>query len=455
MNEFEQMKDDLLGRIERGLKHGQAKGAKSLDLYIIKSNELVINIDAGIITAQRGGTIGVGCRCVIDRKVGFASASGITESSVDFAIESAISGAKINQADDRWESFIQNAKTGKEGIIDSSVLDVSSEEAVLCADTIFQEAKDYDPRITSVSGGVYVGFGAFAVGNTEGIAKASATTGTFGQSYITAVENGKTKTGFDYIMDRGVPSFDGIGKKGAEKAIKLLSASSLGKSEQTKFIFDPIAAGQFIKTALSNSVNGKSVVEGRSSFADRIGDQVGVETLNIYDDGQILEDPNVQAIDGEGYPRSTTPIIEKGVLKTFIFDNYYAKTYGAESTGNASRAGPQSYESLPTVSPTTISVTPGSKDLDSLITEIGNGILVTDFLMGMMHSNLISGDFSVVSPSSFVIENGEVKHPLEAVTIAGNLYSAFNQILSFGNDNELTFMGKVPSIAFDGFTVSG
>ncbi|MHA2138809.1 MAG: TldD/PmbA family protein [Candidatus Hodarchaeales archaeon] len=455
MNEFDGMKDDLLSRIERGLKHGIAEGANSLDLYLIKYNELSINMDAGIITAQRGGTIGVGCRCVLDKRIGFASASGITDSAVDFAIESAIVGAKINQPDDRWESFIQNPNSGKDGIIDTSVLDLSSEEAVLGADTIFQEAKNFDPRITSVSGGVYVGYGAFAVGNSDGIAKASATTGTFGQSYITAVENGKTKTGFDYIMDRGVPSFDGIGTKGAEKAIKLLNSTPLGKSEQSKFIFDPIAAGQFIKTALSNSVNGKSVVEGRSSFADRIGDQVGVKDLDIYDDGQILEDPNVQAIDGEGYPRTTTPIIEKGVLKTFIFDNYNAKSYGTESTGNANRGGPQSYESLPTVSPTTISVTPGSKDLDGLIAEIGNGILVTDFLMGMMHSNLISGDFSIVSPSSFVIENGEVKHPVEAVTIAGNLYSAFNHIISFGNENQLTFMGKVPSIAFDGFTVSG
>jgi len=274
MNEFDIMKDDLLSRIERGLKHGVAEGAKSLDLYLIKYNELSISMDAGIITAQRGGTIGVGCRCVLDKKIGFASSSGITESAVDFAIESAITGAKINQVDDRWESFIQNPKSGKEGIIDTSVLDLSSEEAVLGAETIFKEARGFDPRITSVSGGVYVGYGAFAVGNTDGIAKASATTGTFGQSYITAVENGKTKTGFDYIMDRGVPSFDGIGTKGAEKAIKLLKATPLGKSEQTKFVFDPIAAGQFIKTALSNSVNGKSVVEGRSSFADRIGDQV-------------------------------------------------------------------------------------------------------------------------------------------------------------------------------------
>ena len=119
MNEFDGMKNDLLSRIERGLKHGIAEGANSLDLYLIKYNEFSINMDAGIITAQRGGTIGVGCRCVLDKRIGFASASGITDSAVDFAIESAIVGAKINQPDDRWESFIQNPNSGKDGIIDN------------------------------------------------------------------------------------------------------------------------------------------------------------------------------------------------------------------------------------------------------------------------------------------------------------------------------------------------
>ncbi|MHA2252881.1 MAG: metallopeptidase TldD-related protein, partial [Candidatus Kariarchaeaceae archaeon] len=103
----------------------------------------------------------------------------------------------------------------------------------------------------------------------------------------------------------------------------------------------------------------------------------------------------------------------------------------------------------------TIRVENGNKDVNQIAEELGDGIFVTGFLMGMGHSNVISGDFSVVSPSAYRIESGEITHPIESVTIAGNLYKSFNQITHLGNEGELTFIGKIPSIAYEGFTVSG
>ena len=73
-----------------------------------------------------------------------------------------------------------------------------------------------------------------------------------------------------------------------------------------------------------------------------------------------------------------------------------------------------------------------------------------------MHTaDVISGDFSIVAPNCYKIENGEITSPLEPVSIAGNLYKAFKQIISLGNDTTLTPFGKMPSIAFKGFTISG
>ncbi len=107
------------------------------------------------------------------------------------------------------------------------------------------------------------------------------------------------------------------------------------------------------------------------------------------------------------------------------------------------------------IGPSTLLLNPGAKTQEELASEIGEGILITGFLMGMHTANVISGDFSVVSPSSFMIENGEVTTPVESITIAGNLYKAFNQIIGIGNNNELTPFGKVPSLAFEGFSISG
>lgn len=453
--DFEDWKTDLLARIDSGLKRGRSIGADALEIYISNFRTLRITMQSGMINATQGGSIGIGCRCLMGNKIGFAAASGVSDASMDFALESALGIAKVVTPDERWVSFDSTPEVANEGPNDAGVAEMSADEAVSHASGIMNEAKAVDPRVVSVDGNVDVNYGAYAVGNTEGVVKASASTAVVGVAYVTAVHEGKAKTGLDFIMDRSIPQFEGIGASGAKKAVALLDAKPLNKTGAMHAVFNNLAAGQLIGTGLANSVNGRSVVEGRSAFADKIGEQVGASFLNVYDDGQIPEDPNMDAIDAEGHPRRTTALIEKGILKTYLFDNYYSRIFETENTGNANRGGNQSFEAMPAVSGTTTCVSPGSKDLDGLLEEVGEGILVTGLLMGMGHSNLVSGDFSIVAPSCYRIEKGEIGAAVEPVTVAGNLYKAFNQISGLSNEQELTFVGKVPSIWFEGFTVSG
>jgi len=409
-----------------------------------------------MIDATQGGNIGIGCRCLKGRKIGFASASGLSKSAMNFAIESAL---KISKAlpieDERWNNFVQTSETGKNGNIDKSVLEIESEEIVNGANLIFKEAKNYDSRVLSIEGMISVGYSAFAVGNTEGLAKSSRTTYGNIQVEVVASENAKSKTGQSFIIGRGVPKFEGIGISGALKAVKLLDSKPLQKTAQMNVIFNNLAAAAFINAGLSNSVNGQSVIEGRSIFAEKIGEKVGVPFLTVYDDGQMSGDPNMVAIDDEGFPRKKTQIIHKGVLKNFIFDQYYSNIYSIENTGNAKRKGPQSYESFPKIFPNTLYVVPGNRNLEELASEIECGILVEDSLLGMHTADIVSGDFSFVSPNCYKVENGVITTPLEPISVAGNLYKAFNQIMDLGNETELTIYGKIPSIAFKGFTISG
>lgn len=454
--DFDDWESDLLSRVDRGLKYGKSLGVDAIEIYMTNSRSVNVKIKGGMIDANQGGNIGVGCRCLTGKKLGFAAASGITDSAVNFAIESALKVSKaLLEEDERWSSFVQTHETGKDGKIDHSVLEISSKEVVNGANLIFKEAKEFDSRILSIEGFINIGYGAFAVGNSEGLAKSSRTTFGSIENYIVASEKEKTKTGVREIIGRGVPKFEGIGTAGASNAVKLLEAKPLDFTGQMKVIFNNVTAAQLINVSLRNSINGQSVVEGRSAFADKLGEKVGVPLLTIYDNGQIPEDPNMAAIDDEGFPRQKTLIIEKGLLKSFIFDQYYSQISSKKNTGNSKRRGPQTYENLPRISLTTISVVPGTKNLNDLASEINTGILITNNLLGMGHSDLISGDFSIVAPSSFKIENGEITTPLEPVSVAGNLYKAFNQIINIGNDPELTPYGKIPSISFEGFTVSG
>ena len=409
-----------------------------------------------MIDATQGGNIGIGCRCLTGKKIGFATASGITESAVNFAIESALEVSKtLPKEDNRWKNFVQTSEIGKNGKIDNSVLEMKSEKIVNGANLIFNEARNYDPRISSIEGMISVGFGAFAIGNTEGLAKSSRTTKGEIVVYVIAAENLKTKTGMSFTRGRGIPKFEDIGRSGAEKAVKLLDSKPLEKTAQMNVILNNLAAAELMNAGLINSVNGHSVVEGRSIFAEKMGEKVGVSSLTIHDDGQMPGDPNMVAIDDEGYPRKTTQIIDKGVLKNFIFDQYYSNIYSTKNTGNAKRKGPQTYESLPKISPNSISIVPGNKNIDELAFEINNGVFIEDIMLGLHTADVVSGDFSIVAPNCYKIENGEIKNPLEPVSVAGNLYKAFKQIIALGNEIELTSYGKIPSIAFKDFSISG
>ena len=174
--DFEDWKSELLAKIDTGLKYGNSLGADGVEIYLNKIDSLNVNFNSGLIDAKQGGSIGVGCRCLSDKKIGFASASGISDSEIKFALKTALDVAKVSQIDSRWKSFVQNPETGKEGIIDTKLIELSPEEVTKDTLTIYDEVKKYDSRIGAIFINTKVSYGVIAVGNTDGIAKASATT---------------------------------------------------------------------------------------------------------------------------------------------------------------------------------------------------------------------------------------------------------------------------------------
>jgi PmbA protein len=89
-----------------------------------------------------------------------------------------------------------------------------------------------------------------------------------------------------------------------------------------------------------------------------------------------------------------------------------------------------------------------------LISELKDGVLVKGSLIGALHSNVITGDFSVTADNAFKIENGEFAFPLKPCTVAGNLYEALNHVIAIGNDSKNFENSTCPSIIVDKIVVS-
>ena len=94
---------------------------------------------------------------------------------------------------------------------------------------------------------------------------------------------------------------------------------------------------------------------------------------------------------------------------------------------------------------------PGAVSPTELIADIKDGFYVTELIgMGI---NMVTGDYSR-GAAGFRIENGEITHAVNEVTVAGNLKDMFAN-LSAANDLTLRYGTDAPTIRIDGMTVAG
>jgi len=463
--EYENLKDELLSALDNGLKYAKKVDKKAeFELYLFYRNQASVVIKQGAVEATDGVVNGNAVRVAKQKRISFASSSGISIDRIKQSINEAVASLTLRSLTDaRFKGFCEPKKPGKEGTNASKILDLGKEDLIQHASTLIKEGRDFDKRIHAAESYCSAEWGGFAVGNTRGLQQASRSASNGCQVSCMAKKNEERRVAYEYDFTRErLIKTENLGKIAAQKAIDLLDARKLGKTTVLPTIWEPIAAASYIYASLGQSTSGRAVVEGLSPLADKIGKKIGTADLTIIDDGQNPSSLNTEAVDSEGHPQQRNVIIDKGNLCRFAFDTYYARIHGTESTGNCSRGGGPfgssvPYEISPTISPKSLEVLSGKKGIDDLISSVdGQAILIVDVPIGIFHSSVSTGEFSAVAPSAFLVQNGERKWPLQPVSVSGSFYKGLEQLVEVGRDLKKTPLSvETPSIVFDGFSIVG
>jgi PmbA protein len=220
-----------------------------------------------------------------------------------------------------------------------------------------------------------------------------------------------------------------VGKEAARLAVSALKPKRI-KTETTKLVVTQFALQELLHYTLINAVKADNVQRNQSPFKDKVGEEVASEYVTIYDDGLFPKGLRSWAFDAEGVPNQKTALIERGILRGFLYDNYSAKKEGLESTGNATRAG---YLSTPSIGTTNFHITPGNKTPDQLMNEVDNGLIIY-YLQGAHSSNPVSGEFSVVATPAWKIRKGEITHATRGVMLAGNIFEVLKNVSVVANN---------------------
>ena len=135
-------------------------------------------------------------------------------------------------------------------------------------------------------------------------------------------------------------------------------------------------------------------------------------------------------------------MVEKGVVRGFLFDTFYGRKMNTKSTGNAFRG---SFSSLPRIEPSNFVIKSRTYSMSS-----EDDVLVVYGLIGTHTSNPISGDFSVETRNAFY--KGK---PIKKAIISGNIFELLRKNVGFGKDYKQYSNILSPSMEFEDVTVVG
>ena len=202
-------------------------------------------------------------------------------------------------------------------------------------------------------------------------------------------------------------------------------------SLRTNLIVDSECAGKLV-TPLLNALGGFAVQQKNSFLADKLGQKIFPENLNITDLPRVPGQTGCRLFDSEGVATRELPIIENGVVKTFFINTYIGHKMGVE----------------PTIEDATrVKLTPvgGCSTQEELLQKIGDGILVTGFNGG--NSNAATGNFSY-GIEGFLIRGGKKVHPVREMLITGDFISLWNSLVATADDARSCMSKLIPSLAF-------
>ncbi|OGD27232.1 MAG: hypothetical protein A2028_00415 [Candidatus Aminicenantes bacterium RBG_19FT_COMBO_59_29] len=417
------------------------KGADAAEVYIENGRNLSIDVRKGEVeTVEEAASYGAGLRVFIKGKMAFASSNDLGERALDDALGRAIEFAKITTADPNNVLPDDKGLTEIAGLFDPQIGKIPMERKIELAKKIEQLAMK-DPRITKSDGARYgEAEGEVVIANSNGLAKIFRSSACSLGVSVVAEKGDQKSSGGEFCGARSFSDLkpaEVVAAKAARDAYEMLDPKPL-KTQKAPVIFHA-DVGYALLGGILGAVNGERVLQGASFLGNRMGQKIGSELVTLIDDGTPEKGVASEPFDGEGVPTQKKIIIDKGVLKGFMYNTIIAKRAGVQSTGNAVRGG---FTSLPGIGPHQFYLAAGQAKLEDIIKATKVGLLVKEVTgYGI---NPVNGNFSG-GASGFWIEDGKIVFPVKGLTIAGTADEMLNGIEMAGDDLDLSRRMATPT----------
>ena len=436
---LQQFADDVL-------KHAKKSGASDCEVDVSEGFGQSVSVRCGDVeTIEYSRDKGIGVTVYLGQQKGYASTSDFSPEALRETVGAALNIARFT-APDPCAGLPEASllATRKQGFADLDLYHpwlISVDDSIDLARRCEQSAFAVSPQITNSEGAtVAIQEGQFISANSLGFMGGYPTSRHYLSCSVIAGKN-ETMQRDDWYSTardaRNIGAPEAIGDYAARRALSRLGARKI-KTGSFPVLFEAPLASSLIGNFV-HSASGGSLYRKTSFLVDSLGKRVFSKRF------QISERPHLRGgfasgfFDSDGVATQDREVVVDGVLQGYFLNAYTARKLGMQTTGNAGGCH-------------NLIVHPGKHDFRGLIQKMGRGLLVTELLgQGI---NYVTGDYSR-GAAGYWVENGEIVHPVEEVTIAGNLRDMFRNIAAVGNDVLVRGSKQVGSILVEQMKVAG
>ncbi len=219
-----------------------------------------------------------------------------------------------------------------------------------------------------------------------------------------------------------------LGLRAVRRAIMMLTARK-APGGRMPVVISSAAGGTMIHEAIGHGLEADLAQQGLSVFSSRIGSQVASPFITVIDDSTLPGKRGSFRFDDEGTQSRRTVLVDRGILKSYMYDRLSAAKDGAASTGNGRR---ESYRHRPIPRMTNTFIDRGETPPESILSSLGKGLLVEK--MGGGQVNTVTGDFVFDVQEGYLIEGGAKGEPVRGATLSGNGPAVLMSIDMVGSD---------------------
>lgn len=436
------MEKSLHDACEQTITLAKQNGATDVEVHISTESGFSVTSRLGEVeTLQHHRDRGLGVTVYFDKRSGFASSSDIDKNAIIEAVNKACAIAKYTD-DDPFNGLPDKAFLATK-IPDLSLYhpwDISPSEGFEMAKACEQIAMSSDERITNSEGATlssYENYGVFA--NSLGFISGYHRTSHNLDCTLIAKKGDNMQRDYYYTCARDyhdLLSADVVAKQAAENTVRRLGSKPI-KTQTAPVIFKAELARGLIR-CLTQAIQGSSIYRKASFLIDHIDKQIFPEKINIMQRPHLSKGMGSKPYDSEGVATSDRDFIKDGILQSYILNSYSARKLDLQTTGNA--GGLQN-----------ILISADDLSFSELLKEMGTGLLITELIgQGI---NLVTGDYSR-GAFGYWVENGEIQHPVEGITVAGNLKDMFKGIIAVANDADERGIVRSGSILIDKMSIA-